>query len=731
MRYLKISTIFIFLFCQFIVGQNKIYTKQEIETQLAKAGRSFLNLECKKSLDGAKFALEQSLLLNDYDLIAKSYNLIGLNIEEFSDYETAIDYYNRGLENAIKSKNDTTIGWLYSNMGNVYMYRLKKPKENLKYYIKGLHYAEIIKDESEIVYSKLSLAGCYSDLKDFKKCKKLLDDVANYVQNEGDNEANISLNSLYGLYYDYYNDTPNTEKYFLKALKFANENTIELINSNAIDVYDQLAYFYFKVKDYEKGYSFIRMRDSMQEKVYTAERKNEVRLASVNIENDEIRRKIEKIEAEKLIQDNKLRDSRIIVILFGVIFFILLLFLLSLYQNNKVKSKINKELKEINEELQVAKERAEEASKIKSQFISTISHELRTPLYGVIGTTDIIEEEYKELSNSSHLKALKFSANYLLSLVNDILSVYKFDEQKVVLEKSLFCLEDTINDIRDSLEIIAKRKKNKILISIDSSIPQFIEGDKIRFSQILINLISNSLKFTHNGYVKIEAFLESKINDDLLIKFEVQDTGIGIAKENQDKVFEKFVQIERREDDYQGTGLGLTIVKKIVDLFKGEVYLESEEGIGTKITFILPFKSGQKAIEKFINEVEVDFSESKRYKILVVEDNKINQMVTKRLLENHKFDCTIVDNGFEAIDLVKIEDFDAILMDINMPKINGFDTSRIIRENGFKKPIIAVTAFEKEEIKLRLEDAQINNIIVKPFDPNALFKMIHKEISKI
>lgn len=106
-------------------------------------------------------------------------------------------------------------------------------------------------------------------------------------------------------------------------------------------------------------------------------------------------------------------------------------------------------------------------------------------------------------------------------------------------------------------------------------------------------------------------------------------------------------------------------------------------------------------------------------------------MVTKRLLENHKFDCTIVDNGFEAIDLVKIEDFDAILMDINMPKINGFDTSRIIRENGFKKPIIAVTAFEKEEIKLRLEDAQINNIIVKPFDPNALFKMIHKEISKI
>ena len=384
-----------------------------------------------------------------------------------------------------------------------------------------------------------------------------------------------------------------------------------------------------------------------------------------------------------------------------------------------------------NEELFKAKEQAEEASNIKSQFISTISHELRTPLYGVIGTTDIIEEEHPELKNSPHLKALKFSANYLLSLVNDILKVYKIEENKVVLENKVFCLEDVVKNIKESLETIARRNNNKIEINIDNRIPQFLIGDKIRLSQIIINLMSNSLKFTQNGRVNLNAFLNNVIGEDYFIEFKVIDTGIGIPKKYQQAVFEKFVQIERKEDDYQGTGLGLTIVKKLISLFKGSIDLHSEEGKGTTITFIIPFKNGNSKNQDFIENVEVDFTQFKPYNILVVEDNKINQAVTKRLLENHKFFCDIVDDGFAALSNLESKNYDAILMDINMPKINGFETSKLIRAKGITTPIIAVTAFEKEEIIDKAKDAQINDVVVKPFEASKLFQIIHELITKL
>ena len=366
---------------------------------------------------------------------------------------------------------------------------------------------------------------------------------------------------------------------------------------------------------------------------------------------------------------------------------------------------------------------------VNVSFISTISHELRTPLYGVIGITDIIAEEHKELHNSKHLKSLKFSAKYLLALVNDILKVYKIEEQKVVLENTIFNLEDELETIVDSLQIIANKTENELIFEVDKNIPEFLFGDKIRLSQILINLISNSLKFTKKGTVKITAYINEVTTSGVIMKFQVIDNGIGIPIIYQDKVFDKFVQIERKEDDYQGTGLGLTIVKKLVGLFKGEVSFESEEDKGTTFTVYLPFDSGVEKAKEIINLSEVDLSNYSNYKILVVEDNKINQVVTKKLLENHKFICTIVDDGYKAIELLKTETFDAILMDINMPKINGFETSKIIRKTDLNIPIIAVTAFDKQEIEERLNDAQINDVIVKPFEPSKLFQIIYRLIN--
>jgi signal transduction histidine kinase/CheY-like chemotaxis protein len=712
------------------MAQTTNSTNKVAKALLKQAGQSFLNLDSKKSLDFAQKALVIATK-NDDDLIAaKAYNIIGLNFEEFADYKKAIEFYNKGLVLANKVDNDTVKGWLNNNLGNLYCYRKIDFQKGIKHYKEGLKYSIQHKDQYEIMFSKLNIGSAYFAIEDFSNGIQYFNQVKDYVDKEGDIEAKISLNSNFGSYYNHLNNNQKAEEYYLKAVHFCEQNDIELIKSNASDVYHDISNFYYKIKNFEKAHFYLLKHDELQDKIYNEERLNDVKIGGLQIEHDEINREIDQIKKEKEIQAEKLQANRVFVILLGVIFFILLLLLLSLIRNNKIKAKANQDLKDANQELIIAKEKAEEASQLKTQFISTISHELRTPLYGVVGITDIILDEHKELTNSPHLKSLKFSAKYLLSLVNDILKVYKIEENQVVLEDMVFNLQDELIIIRDSLHFLAIKNSNQIDINVDQNIPDVLVGDKIRLSQILINLMSNSLKFTNEGNVTVKVELVQRIGTKCFLKFQVIDNGIGIAKQDQEKVFEKFVQVYRKEDDYQGTGLGLTIVKKMVELFNGTIQLESEENVGTTITFTIPLESDITKVNSIINNLDVDLSIKKKYKILVVEDNKINQVVTKKLLENNHFKCEIVDDGYAALDLIDKVKFDAILMDINMPLINGFDTSKLIRQKGIKIPIIAVTAFDKQDIQERIIDAQIDEVIVKPFDSHKLFETIKRLVDK-
>ncbi|HEY0046937.1 MAG TPA: ATP-binding protein, partial [Flavobacterium sp.] len=377
---------------------------------------------------------------------------------------------------------------------------------------------------------------------------------------------------------------------------------------------------------------------------------------------------------------------------------VLLILSIALYKNYTIKKRVNRELMLANEELKIAKEKAEEASRLKTQFVSTISHELRTPLYGVVGITNMILDEHKELAESTHLNSLKFSAKYLLALVNDILQINKIEENRLTLEMLTFNLADEIITIKDSLQFIAIRNNNKLSAHIDPTIPEYIIGDKLRLSQIFMNLVSNALKFTKNGEVIIMARLEKAEGKMHHIRFMIKDNGIGIAKDDQEKVFDKFVQIERKNDDYQGTGLGLSIVQRLITLFDSEIHLESREHEGTTFTFTIAFEVDDEKSKEIINDIEVDLTSGHVFSVLVVEDNKINQIVTKKTLENHNFSCRIVDDGYGAIEITRLNTFDVILMDINMPGLNGFETTRKLRDNGILTPIIALTAFGKDEI---------------------------------
>ena len=458
--------------------------------------------------------------------------------------------------------------------------------------------------------------------------------------------------------------------------------------------------------------------------MYNSDILKNTQLVALKIELEKSKKAIQVMAKERKLQSDSLKKTKIIVTLI-MIFLLLMFFLLYvLYRNNLFRTKINNYLEDKNIELSLAKEKAEEASKVKTQFISTISHELRTPLYGVVGITNMLSDEHKQLADSPHLNSLKFSARYLLSLVNDLLQINKIEENKVVLENATMNLADEINMVTNSLIFISNRNTNKLITYIDPEIPEFLVGDKLRLSQILMNLISNALKFTQAGEVKVSATLDRQEKTISYIKFIVEDTGMGIAEKDLGKIFDKFVQIERKEDDYQGAGLGLSIVKKLISLFGSEISVESKINEGTKFTFVIGFDSDVKKVNEIINNIQVDLSANQLYKILVVEDNKINQMVTRKILEKNNFKPVIVDDGYAAMEALNKEPFDIILMDINMPLINGFDTTRLIRKKGITIPIIALTAFAKDEISDEALSSGMNDVLIKPFEPSKLILSI-------
>ncbi len=707
--------------------QTKTLSKVEITklTKQATAYRTSANFE--KSLATSRIALHYSFAIKDDYLIATSYNSIALNYDELSEYDKAIFYFNKGLSYANKIDNDKLKDWLNNNLGNIYCFNIKQNAKGISYYKKALEYSTKSADTSSNVLTKLNIAWAYFDVGNFKEGFPYLKFVNTYHPKFGNESTIVILNMLNGMYNGHIGENKKAESYFLNAIKLGNKGSGKEDLSYSHQEYSK---FLLKNGDYKKAYENLALYDKITEELYNQEKLKKANVAGINLELDEYKREIDKIETEKKLQSQSLRKSKIIEVLFIVVFFFLLLLLYSLYKNYNFKKKINIELTDANEELQIAKEKAEEASQLKTQFVSTISHELRTPLYGVVGITNMLLDEHKELAGSPHLDSLKFSARYLLSLVNDILHINKIEENRIVLENLIFNVPDEINMIKNSLSFIAQNHNNKISVEIDTKIPEFLIGDKLRLSQILMNLISNALKFTKNGEVIVTANLLKIENKYYFIEFKIKDNGVGIATSDQDKIFEKFVQVGRKENDYQGTGLGLAIVKRLLELFKSEICLQSKIGEGTTFKFTIAFEFDPNKTFEIINNIKVDLSSSQIFKVLVVEDNKINQTVTKKIIEKNNCSCVIVDDGYQALEILKKENFDVILMDINMPLMNGFETTRKIRLKGIYTPVIALTAFAKDEITEEALSAGMNDIIIKPFEPVKLFQVINDQINK-
>ena len=411
--------------------------------------------------------------------------------------------------------------------------------------------------------------------------------------------------------------------------------------------------------------------------------------------------KIELIENKRLVQEislNKTKNYNFILVILSVL---LLLATYLVFRKGK--------------QFKMACDRAQELSKTKSKFYSEISHELRTPLYAVIELSNLLLQENPSLKQKEYLDSLKFSGNHLLALINNILELNKEESQKVQLDLVNFNLDQLINNVIDSLEFALQNRKNTIILNYDVALPKLLIGDSFKLSQVLINLISNAIKFTENGHIKINIKLEREKEDDVLVYFEVNDNGIGISEEMQENIFKEFHQEKAAvNSSYGGTGLGLSIVKNLLKIMKSDIHLKSKIGQGSSFYFNVNFKRGLQFIKKDrLNEAQLKLL--KECSILIVDDNKINQMVTKKILDNYHIKNQAVSDGFTAIKFLDKMHFDCILMDLHMPNMDGYETSKLIKQQNYLGSIIALTASASEEVEDKIKLSEIDDYILKPF----------------
>lgn len=378
-----------------------------------------------------------------------------------------------------------------------------------------------------------------------------------------------------------------------------------------------------------------------------------------------------------------------------------------------------------------AKEEAEATTKAKEQFLSTMSHELRTPMNSVIGISNLLLDEHPRPEQAENLNILKYSATHLLAIINDILDLSKIEAGKLDFNEEDFDLHYTLINIKRTLGLTAKNKGLKLNLTVDKDLPNILRGDQLRLSQVLNNLVSNALKFTEKGQVNIDVKTLLDLPNSVELQINVSDTGIGIPEDQIDEIFESFSQanagITRK---YGGTGLGLAITKKLVEMQGGTITVTSRQNEGSTFSIRLKFKKGDKAFRaEKIQEIK-EFSQLNNIRILLVDDNKINQKVAIKFLSRWNTVVEAADNGLDALQKITSQRFDIVLMDIQMPEMNGYEATRAIRRlpdpEKSNIPIIALTAAALSHEKENAFLSGMNDYVCKPFSPAELYSKLVK-----
>lgn len=702
--------------------------KDSIENYLTKASYAINTAQLATALENITLAKELAVENQNKTYRAKTNRVLAELYLELGDLKSAKEQITSAIEIQIKQKDEIALANSYNVCGSIHT--KLKDFENAKKHLE-LAYALIEKNNIEklegpakinVGLLALEMNQPEAAIKHFNSGLPKVDYLeqsyykAKLYTNKA--RAQMALDSL--------DDAIATNDL---AMQIGSEMGYFEIQSESFQLYSQI---YEKKEEFETSLANLRSHQQFKDSLFNINKEIIAQDARAKLGLGDDKVKIEELTEENKQQQKSLKLGRLTTILSIALITILSLLTLSLYKNNNLRARANELLQNKNTELILAKENAERASEAKVQFLSTITHELRTPLYAVTGLTHLLLEESPTPNQKEHLNSLKFSGEYLLSLINNILDLNKLEANKVEIENTSFNLQKRINDVLIALGKSAKDRNNNLHYEFDKSIPTKLKGDPLKISQILINLIGNSIKFTQNGDIWIKVKMINHIENKVFLNFEIKDNGVGISDKKQLSIFENFtqgsVQINRK---FGGTGLGLSIVKNLLSLMDSEIKLESELGQGSRFHFDLKFEVFEDVVSNYQEEAKkIDYSVMVDKRVLVVEDNKINQLITRKILEKNKMICDVADNGDIAVNKVKNSEFDLVLMDIHMPGISGIEATKLIREFNTEIPIVALTAVTLDDNLDEFYNNGFNDIIPKPYKTEEFFTKLHKALSK-
>ncbi len=606
-------------------------------------------------------ALKINTEAGDSEGIANNYNEIGKLYIYLKEYNNAVDYFRKSLKIFEGLKNKKEMVNSYYLLGNAYNWLDDKDK-SLYYLLRAVNSLEQLESHEARAKTLGSLAILHTKSKEYDKALMNFKKALEIAEEGNDTSVIAQLKKSLGNLYIELTQYDRAIEVLQQALKIAKGSPME---AQLLKIHQFLAIAYQKIGDFESALEHFQ-------KFYELDKQ---------VTSDEVNLKTKALH-----------------------------------------------IKYDLEELQKQKDIAELSDKLKEQFLANVSHEIRTPMNGVLGMAHLLSKTHPTEEQKEYIDAIKISANNLMVIINDILDFSKINAGKIEFTENEFDLRELVKGIFQILRIKSEEKRIQLGCTFDYNLTDKLCGDPIRLNQILTNIMANAVKFTEKGKVNLDIKLLDSDETHCRILFKVTDTGIGIPENKLQSIFESFEQAENNKRRYEGTGLGLTIVKQLVELQGGTISVKSKVNEGSEFRVELSFRisknKANKAIEPLKDAgIKRDFS---NVKVLIVEDNHVNQLLVKNMLKNFGF-CNFdaAENGRVALEKLRDGNYDIILMDIQMPEMDGYEITREIRTRLKKEirniPVIAITADASEKEKLKAKESGMNDYVVKPYTPEELY----------
>lgn len=675
---------------------------------------------------------------------------LGVIFDNMRDYEASMEQYNRALEVGKNLDDPVVVGDIYNNKAEICL-KLKNYDEAFDLYSKAFKIYTSENDFAGIILIKGNLAEYYRQIENYPVAEDLYIEALQGYQKMEDTHGECEIRLGIGKLYADSESFKKSENQLNLALKLAKKQQYpEMITR----IQRQLSQVMYSQKQYEQAYLYYQDYDRAKDSLYRDSRSREFDNLRMAYEAEDKERQLEMLrserEKEQIINEQKdrLRNALLIIAIllaafsiFGILMYIRLKAVnANLESHQKSLEEKNREIEETAEQLKVAnarlfneKKAAEISSEAKAEFVSVLSHEIRTPLNAIVGISHAMREEITDPNQFEYINALLHSADTLLGFTNNILDLSRLDAGKLEINEETFTLRPLFKQIIRTFETALEEKQLYLNTDIEDSVPQLIKGDKMRLTQILLNLISNAVKYTDTGGINVKIKAGEQEENHTWLHIAVEDTGTGISKELQPKIFDRYSRLQYESTlTPQGSGLGLSITKSLIDLLGGSIHFKSEEGKGTTFKVALkfiPVKEDEHAADGLSQSNPgfngKDSSPNLTGKsILLVEDNEVNIMFTERLLKKLNVEVEVARDGEESVSMTIDRDFDLILMDLQMPKLNGMDAAKAILNAKPDTKIIALTANSDQQLNIKLKKIGFKDLLIKPFKPEQLGECI-------